>query len=735
MCIFLNHQPQNIVVMKPSVNRKLNLALLPFLSLSCLSSVFAEEANPGQNEEEFDLISVTASRMERKTKEVAGAIDVIDSERIDSEKMFNIKDAIEGSPGVLINSKNSAYDTRLIIRGAGQKANYGVREIMVIRDGVPMTDPDSFSRFDFIDTQDIERIEITKGPGSLFGAGSAGGTIQIISKSVFDTDSNRLKVGAGEFGQQNLHGRLAGDINDNNAASLTASYRKSDNDWRDWNEFESKQLAFKHGFLLENGGTLESELSYHEADVQLPGSMDDAEFERYLDSGEQKDTSSTPWQHSGRYSTIWFFNSRYEQEIENLTLKPRIYANQWDHYHPVTGAINDNPGTTVLGTDLEIAHKHQLWGDSALVTGITARRDNTEDSRKYTYADVETSPPPAWNPTGPETILHTNSDKAGELLEEEDASNTLYGFYLQETMRPSAKTTLDIGFRYDRNNFDIDNTAYGEYSYATGTYTYFATPEYTKTDKTFNLFSPKLGLTYEITQLINLYGVIAQSGQVPSESEIQSNPKLDAATARNLEIGLKGREQEWSFDLSIYRTTVSDEIVSVLDEDLTTEFQNAGGTLKKGVELSGRYDITKHFWLEGSFAYSDYTFTDFDELVRTGRTQTAVDRSGNQLPYIPRQQYGLGLGYSHPLGIKAILRSNSWGSYYVDNANTEKYDGYEFLTNLMLSYQTGSHSLSLNVENLFDKHYATEVKKSTSGDRTYSAGSPRNAMLSYTYQF
>ena len=723
--------------MKPLVNKhKFKLALLPLLTLNCHDIAAADEPEqPVSEDEEYDVISVTASRIERKTKEVAGAIDVIDSERIESEKMFNIKDAIQGSPGVLINSKNSAYDSRLIIRGAGQKANYGVREIMVIRDGVPMTDPDSFSRFDFIDTQDIERIEITKGPGSLFGAGSSGGTIQIISKSVFDTDSNRVKLGVGEFGQQNLHGRLAGDIDDSNAFSITASYRKSDNDWRDWNEFESKQLAFKHGYLLDNGGTLESELSYHEADLQLPGSMDETEFERYVDTGEQKDTTSSPWQHSGRYSTIWFFNSRYEQEFENLTIKPRVYANQWDHYHPVTGAINDNPGTTVLGTDLEMSYRHQLWGPSTLVAGVTARRDDTDGSKKFTYADVETAPPPPWNPMGPETILHTNSDEASELLEEEDATNTLYGFFVQETLRPNELTTLDIGFRYDRNHFDIDNTAYGEYSYGAGSYTFFSTPEITKTDKTFNLFSPKLGVTYEVTDLLNLYGVIAQSGQVPSESEIQSNPTLDAATARNVEVGLKGRAQDWSFDLAIYRTTVTDEIVSVLEEDLTTDFQNAGETLKKGVELSGRYDLNRQLWLEGSFAYSDYTFSDFEELVRTGRTQTPIDRSGNQLPYIPRQQYSLGMGYHHPTGFKAVLRGNSWGSYYMDNANTEKYSGYEFVTNLMLGYQTGPHSVSLNVENLFDKRYATEVKKSTSGNKTYSAGAPRNAMLSYTYLF
>ncbi|MCG7897866.1 MAG: Plug domain-containing protein, partial [Candidatus Thiodiazotropha weberae] len=162
--------------MKSLPKNSINFALISFLTITTQPLAVADEAEDRTSDEEFDVISVTASRIERKTKEVAGSIDVIDSERIESEKMFNIKDAIQGSAGVLINSKNSAYDSRLIIRGAGQKANYGVREIMVIRDGVPMTDPDSFSRFDFIDTQDIERIEITKGPGSLFGAGSAGGT-------------------------------------------------------------------------------------------------------------------------------------------------------------------------------------------------------------------------------------------------------------------------------------------------------------------------------------------------------------------------------------------------------------------------------------------------------------------------------------------------------------------------------------------------------------------------------
>ncbi|MET0093643.1 MAG: TonB-dependent receptor plug domain-containing protein, partial [Sedimenticola sp.] len=258
-----------------------------------LSAGFALGSNPlmaadAQDEiNELDTISVTASRIERGTKEVSSAISVIDEKRIEAAKMFNIKDAIQGTPGVLINSKNGGYDSRLIIRGAGQKANYGVREIMVLRDGVPMTDPDSFSRFDYIDTQDIERIEITKGPGSLYGSGSAGGTIQIISKSVFDNEQNRIKAGLGQHGGQLLHARVGGEINEDNAFSVTASHRAMDNDWRRWNKFDTQQISLKHGLLTSDDATLETELSYSKADMQLPGSMGDSEWSDFLTTGKQ----------------------------------------------------------------------------------------------------------------------------------------------------------------------------------------------------------------------------------------------------------------------------------------------------------------------------------------------------------------------------------------------------------------------------------------------------------------
>ena len=114
----------------------------------------------------LEEVTVTATRLERQSLDVPASVEVADAETIKDANMFNIREVLQAMPGVLIQSPNQGYDARLVIRGAGLKARYGVRDIMVLLDGVPITDPDSFTRLDFIDPQLIRRIEVVKGPNS-----------------------------------------------------------------------------------------------------------------------------------------------------------------------------------------------------------------------------------------------------------------------------------------------------------------------------------------------------------------------------------------------------------------------------------------------------------------------------------------------------------------------------------------------------------------------------------------
>ena len=345
------------------------------LALILTSLPFAAQAEDRAEEMRLDEITITDTREERASGEVPQAIAVVGKAEVEETKMFNLKEALQEIPGVFVDSKNGGFDARLIIRGAGLKATYGIREIMVLRDGVPLSDPDSFTRLDFVDTQDIERIEIAKGPGNLFAAGSSGGAIQIFSKSVFDDSANNLKLGVGTEGTQNYHLRY-GLIGESQAVALAATHRAMDNDWRIWNQFDTTQTSIKHGLMLD-GGSLESEISYAEANIQLPGAMDKTLYDQFVATGKQTATSEA-WKNSGRYSKVLFLNSKYEMERGDFTFKPRVYYNTWYHYHPVTGIVNETENWVWnLGADLEGQWKHpggSLVGGDNRAPGKNSRR-------------------------------------------------------------------------------------------------------------------------------------------------------------------------------------------------------------------------------------------------------------------------------------------------------------------------------------------------------------------------
>lgn len=678
----------------------------------------------------LDEVSVIATRAERLTQDVPQAITVIGSKRIEQANMFNVKDVISGTPGVLIESKNGGYDARLIIRGAGLKAPYGIREIMVLRDGVPVTDPDSMTRLDWIDPQEISSIEISKGPGNLYSVGSFGGAIQIQSKSVFGENLDVVRIGAGDYGTENFHVRTGGMISDSQAMSISASYRSQDNDWRAWNEFTTSNFGLKHGLLLADDGVLETELSYSEADLQLPGSMSAAQFDQFKASGEQSDTQDA-WKHSGRYSQIWFFNTRYEQKVGDLTVKPRLYANQWRHYHPVTGLINDNDWVRTVGTDLEGEYAHRFGGVKAtLVSGVTYKQSGTDNALKYTYRDVQTQlqsmPPPPRN-----VIVATLSDERGDLAEVSNFDHRVAGLFLQETLFIGDRWTVDVGGRFDRSEYESDENEIRAYDFATRTYK--AGSGQKSVSKDFNLPAPKLGVSYKVVPAVSLWGSVAQGAQLPSDSEITANPDLNYATSTQVELGLKARKSSWSLDASVYQMDVKDEIVT-LRVNGENQFVNAGQTGKQGFDLSGSCVVAEALQVGLNYSFSDYEYEQFTETVRSGPVVTNVDRSGKQLPFIPRNQYAVFADYRIGHGFKARAQTNVWGKYYLDNANSETYNGYA-ITNLNVSWEHEKHLVALNVENLFDRRYAVQVSKDTSSNLSYTAGVPRMAMLNYSYRF
>src|SRR5689334_9850132 len=107
----------------PEEHMRKTIGSLVLFALMLPAAVFAEE-------QQMDAVSITATREARATKDVPSSIAVVGKEKLDDAKMMNIKDGLAGIPGVLVDTKNGGYDAKLIIRGAGLNAAYGIREVM-----------------------------------------------------------------------------------------------------------------------------------------------------------------------------------------------------------------------------------------------------------------------------------------------------------------------------------------------------------------------------------------------------------------------------------------------------------------------------------------------------------------------------------------------------------------------------------------------------------------------------
>ncbi len=163
-----------------------------------------------------EALVFTASRHEQKISETAAAVYVVSHEDIRRSGATTIPDILRMVPGLQvaqINSNMWAVTSRGFNRRFSDK-------LLVLMDGRSVYSS-TFTGvlWDTKDTliEDIERIEVIRGPGAaLWGANAVNGIINIITKKVEDTQGALLTFGAGNiersFGGVRYGGKLGNDL-------------------------------------------------------------------------------------------------------------------------------------------------------------------------------------------------------------------------------------------------------------------------------------------------------------------------------------------------------------------------------------------------------------------------------------------------------------------------------------------------------------------------------------------
>lgn len=645
-------------------------------------------------------VTISATKIQKRIDKIGSPVYVINSREIERTEGRNIDEALVRVPGVFTEDRHHDESNVVSFRGVGLHTHV-TRGILVLVDGVSLTEAMGRTDFEGIDMENAERVEVLKGPVSaLYGSNGITGVINIIEKSPMDGLNGQFKASVGNYNTTNISANVNGGKNGFKYL-IKGKYYNSDG-YQDRSGYFSARAGVKISKQFKRIGNIKFSADYISTKSDSPGTLDSAMFyERSreatnLFSGYDKDF----YRINLGYSKTWNENS---DMIVNLYYRNRDGDGFYEDPSYSIETINS------MGGEIRNKMVHTIFGNkNTLVVGMSLEQEIGEDQ------------------------VFSRNTTTGEIENLEDKGKSIYdimGIYLEDEYLIFEKLAFTVGLRFDLINYDWnDQFEVGD--------------ENTSSTTNINALSPKFGFAYNPNKNITVFGNIARGFNPPQISQLfigstyagLPNPDLKPEYLTNYEIGIRGNlKQKFIYQISFFRMDFKDQISSEINPEVSTEtpqYQNIGYTRHQGIETSFEYRFNNNFNIYTNYSYLDARFVD------------NPDYGNNKLRKTPSNLVNAGIRYQFKFGLSAAIDYKFMDKYFMDNDEKNLYEGYS-IVNLKLRYEYKELMASFSVNNLFDANYATWAYASesynymthqTSWDKKYIPGWPVNFNFTLAYK-
>jgi len=294
----------------------------------------------------------SVSKSSQSLSNSAAAVFVIDNEAIKRSGATSVPEALRMAPGIDVARINNS---KWAVTARGFNGRFA-NKLLVLIDGRSVYTPD-FSGV-YWDTQDImmedvERIEVIRGPGAtLWGANAVNGVINIITKHSEDTQGGLLSAGGGTqetgFGALRYGTKLAKDtyarVYGKGFSRDAFATQKPANGNGDWSQYQG-------GIRVDSNLSVQDSLMAQANAYQGQPNQNLQTFASPTPVNDQINTSG------------WNFTSRYNHNISSTA----DYSLQfyYDHYQRDEYAINNRRDTLDLDFQNNFAYgdyQNFIWG-------------------------------------------------------------------------------------------------------------------------------------------------------------------------------------------------------------------------------------------------------------------------------------------------------------------------------------------------------------------------------------
>lgn len=569
---------------------------------------------------ELGSVTVSARKREERQIDVPIAMSAITGEQIDAFGISNVAEIIAMTPGAGSVDNGGGF-TQVQIRGVS--SSLGGNDNGYYLDDIPFTGV-SVPWYPEARSWDIDRVEILKGPqGTLFGEGSMGGTVRILTRKpdfnefngAVEVSASSTKDGSDGWGgkatvnipliEDRLAARVA--VTDEKLSGWTDDNATGD---EDINEQRVKTGRVKLRFAPVDQWTMD--LAYWKYKSEAPGggngALDDLTTNSFYSNDDE-------WHTASFVSTYEFEGSQLFYSFADAELD---YAND--------GMLN--PTTTYLSNiNLQVRTQELRWsstGDRLVdwTMGYYLREAERNDS-----SQVGGAPPSSSTQT-----------------------NDAYALFGEATVKlPDPRWAVTAGLRYFSDDVDAISVS---------------TTRTSTLNATFDSWNPRVSLSYKPERDTTLYASAARgfrSGQLQPISSIllaeangvdlPSTIRPDSITT--YEVGAKSLFLDGSLlvEGALFYSDWKDVAVRVPITSTINGLTNSKGTENKGVELNVVYTPTASLMLQVGGAIIDATYV-------ADVPGTPLNK-GTDVYNVPRNSLSASAAYSWDIAtdLRGVVRS------------------------------------------------------------------------------
>lgn len=607
-------------------------------------------------------LSPSYQQEQQKLQKIAGGTNLIMPEQ--ENRLSTLQDALDHQPGIVVQNFFGGTDQpRLNIRGSGAQSAPVSRGVMLLQDGLPISDADGNFHISTLDMRDARLISIRRGANSISPqSNSLGGELDFISYTGKD-EMGSLRYEYGAFGRQGMQVALGGENEQYGLdGRISLSYDHFDG-YRDHSTSQRKTVRTNVGYTSDNFEN-RTWLSWTDLRFDVAGS---------LSQNMLKDDPKSV------YKAVWMRDPH--RNVQQGRIANR---SNW-----TLGDQSIGLGLWYLRThDNFVTPSTYILSDSDT---IGAQLNYDVQAGDFTYRTAL-----AWDHTDLDRELlmnRRNTPMNKRLLGNYDA--TAQNFYgsLGSSWQMADNWQLSIDVKATHAQRDVS-----------------ARHKQESLNQSWTFWTPKVGLIWTVNDNTRLYTNFSTSNEPASFREIITSNnstakinRLDRQQGTTFEIGGNGQLiADLLWDVSLYRSMIKDEYITSYDSTGTAigVFNYANKTRHQGIEagLKGFVPLlANNLQYRLTWTYSDFRFM-------------GGEYNGNYIAGIPR----------NIITAEVLYMIDNWTfgpnmhwvptNTPVDHANSMdvQYRDKYMIFGLKLNYQNSNGwSAYLTADNLTNKRYAT----------------------------